>query len=368
MITDQDILRYLEGKASADEAEQIKLWLDQSENNRKQFESFRSVWSASASIANYKQIDVDAEWEEFSKLVSGHEQIEEDQVTLTLNNKRKFSILPYSIAASLAILIGAFFFMPNQDQSQDLTYQQEHKQDNFSIETQENIESIVLSDKSNIQLEAYSSLEYPYSFENSTVRQVNLLDGIATFDVTHDENKKFIVLSGGIGIEVLGTKFTIGNDKGNVSVNLRSGSIKAYQQSNPDNNIIMKPGDEITFVEEKFVTKKKLAIVKATEVEVVKPKAKTIVPVKEKAPVVVKEERKESQYPIGDVLDHLKRTFKKQIKIKRKLGVDKNEFIWIDINEKDLKTFIKNLEEVTTLDSKPGNCDDCYIITAGSQN
>lgn len=67
---------------------------------------------------------------------------------------------------------------------------------------------VILPDNSKVWLNAGSSLKYPSTFENTSLRTVQL-SGEAYFEVTKDKNKPFIVLSNDQKIQVTGTSFNV---------------------------------------------------------------------------------------------------------------------------------------------------------------
>ncbi|WP_207424396.1 FecR family protein [Desertivirga brevis] len=68
--------------------------------------------------------------------------------------------------------------------------------------------NLKLSDGTMIILNAGSRLKYPLSFGDN-IREVELLEGEAYFDVAHDDTKPFIVISDKTRTQVLGTAFNI---------------------------------------------------------------------------------------------------------------------------------------------------------------
>lgn len=90
---------------------------------------------------------------------------------------------------------------------------------------------IVLSDGTKVWLNSGSKLIYPVAFKGKT-REV-VLKGEAIFDVSHDANHPFKVLSKGHVIEVLGTVFNVSNypDENNVKTVLKSGSVEISYKS-----------------------------------------------------------------------------------------------------------------------------------------
>jgi hypothetical protein len=90
---------------------------------------------------------------------------------------------------------------------------------------------IVLSDGTKVWLNSGSKLTYPASF-NGKNREV-LLKGEAIFDVSHDTQHPFKVLSEGHTIEVLGTIFNVSNypDENSIRTVLKSGSVQISHKS-----------------------------------------------------------------------------------------------------------------------------------------
>ncbi len=103
------------------------------------------------------------------------------------------------------------------------------------------IASIVLSDGTKVYLNAASSLTYPVAFTGSD-RRVQIT-GEAYFEVAKDKSRKFVVTSGAITTEVLGTHFNINTypDEETAKVTLLEGSVKVSEGSL---NTIIKPGDQ----------------------------------------------------------------------------------------------------------------------------
>lgn len=90
---------------------------------------------------------------------------------------------------------------------------------------------IVLSDGTKVWLNSGSRLTYPASF-NGKNREV-FLKGEAIFEVSHDTQHPFKVLSEGHTIEVLGTIFNVSNypDEKNIKTVLKSGSVRISHKS-----------------------------------------------------------------------------------------------------------------------------------------
>lgn len=108
-------------------------------------------------------------------------------------------------------------------------------------------QTLVLSDGSAIQVNAGSLLVYPSRFGPGK-RQV-YLSGEANFTVESEPRRPFIVRTGALNVEVLGTKFNIQSypGSGTIATTLEHGSVKVYRESHPEKTIIMKPNEQLVY-------------------------------------------------------------------------------------------------------------------------
>lgn len=145
-------------------------------------------------------------------------------------------------AASIAIVIGlgifAFWAYSNfSGDQQEIAYIT--KTTEFGQKS-----NIVLSDGSEVRLNAGSILTFPEEFEGNT-RQVSLI-GEAFFKVQHNPEKPFIIESRGITTTVLGTSFNIQaypEDK-DVKVTVATGKVRVEEAIQPDHNLSKKKDAE----------------------------------------------------------------------------------------------------------------------------
>ncbi len=104
---------------------------------------------------------------------------------------------------------------------------------------------LTLSDGSTVILNAASTIHYPKTF-HSTIREIKL-EGEAFFSVTHDSTKPFIVQTGDLSTQVLGTEFNVSaypkNDQ--ITVSLHQGKVQLknilHQQ------LVLRPGQQAVY-------------------------------------------------------------------------------------------------------------------------
>ena len=102
--------------------------------------------------------------------------------------------------------------------------------------------SIVLADGTRVWLNAGTEFRYPVSFTEN--RREVYLSGEAYFEVRQDKNKPFVVWTGEVQIEVLGTAFNVNSyNSDRVEAVLVEGSVNV---SNVTDKINLKPGQRGT--------------------------------------------------------------------------------------------------------------------------
>ena len=110
---------------------------------------------------------------------------------------------------------------------------------------------IVLSDGTQIWLNAGSTLKYPGKFRSRS-REI-FLEGEAFFDVTHDKDRPFRVSTPELHIKVLGTRFNVKSypEDNTVETTLISGSIEIEAKQagrNKKNQLRLEPNQKATFI------------------------------------------------------------------------------------------------------------------------
>lgn len=91
---------------------------------------------------------------------------------------------------------------------------------------------LILADGTQVKLNAGSWIKYPIQFLKGKSRKV-FLKGEAYFDVVKDQTHPFVVNTGGIGVQVLGTQFNISHypEDSHINTVLVEGSVKVYKEN-----------------------------------------------------------------------------------------------------------------------------------------
>lgn len=180
--------------------------------------------------------------------------------------RKNIILIASRIAAMIAIVIGISWYqqvMQNVGSHQSLISNQEQADwIRYQNETNANKE-IVLTDESVIVLAPNAQLAVHKAF-NQKNRNVRLL-GEASFNVHRDPSQPFLVYSGDIITQVLGTTFHIkANDPGQpIQVTVQSGKVTVYRQEvkeiteiKPSSGVILTPNQIATYFPDnkQFVT------------------------------------------------------------------------------------------------------------------
>lgn len=175
---------------------------------------------------------------------------------ILLSNGKKINV--DSLANSHKIKIGDFSIKKYDrkivyNQQKNISYKNEY---NTIIIPKGGDYQLTLSDGSQIWLNSDTKLKFPIAFYENT-RKV-FLEGEAYFDVAHDENKPFVIITETSEIEVLGTSFNLSSYKedNKFKISLVNGSVRTTL---PTTEVVMKSGYELSFDKTtKTVTQKQI--------------------------------------------------------------------------------------------------------------
>lgn len=174
----EKLYQYIRGNASVDEKEDIIRWMEDSSENKREYQTLRKLHDMSL-------------WHEEPDACA-------TEVSIRCSNRmRRIGWEILKIAAVVIISFIAIQFYPDNSRDGFQTY--------YTPEGQR--AELLLADGTHVWLNANSRLTYPVRF-NEKNRSV-VLEGEAFFSVTHNEKKPFVVRAQGYDIEVLGTEFNV---------------------------------------------------------------------------------------------------------------------------------------------------------------
>jgi ferric-dicitrate binding protein FerR (iron transport regulator) len=232
------IARHLSGEGSPTEEQQLQAWIESSEENRKLFEEYRSLWEKMDRVRPVTDLDIDAEWEHLESLI---EKASVPQSTRVIDIGRAeqrpsfFLARRLAIAAVVIIMLG----LGGIYTSRNLGYR--------TVATSTDTEDIILPDGSSVTLNMYSSLKYPKRFKKD--ERVVYLEGEGYFEVKGNAGWPFSIQTELIYIRVLGTSFNVNAYKSNeeVEVIVKSGEVAVTRHGEVPKTVILKPGNKAIY-------------------------------------------------------------------------------------------------------------------------
>ncbi len=220
------LARYFSGEATPEDIQLLSGWVQSDPARQQQFEEYRRTWDLLQEERVNAQVDVDAEWGRFRGTDVSRRS------SLGGSRSRPY-VAAFRIAALVVLLLVPAWFL----------YRYIAAPEQIHLAAEAGSLACNLPDGSVVTLNKGASIDYPEEFSGRT-RQVNIT-GEACFEVSHDASKPFIVQTGNVRVEVLGTVFYVkaGSGEEHVSVILESGSVAAYFKGDSRNRVILEPGE-----------------------------------------------------------------------------------------------------------------------------
>lgn len=238
--------KFRQGDLSPDEAGELVSIIKAGDNNGDLMKSMTDLWQHSGEVAvPSKRI--------FSKL---QQQIIQNNAENPVIKKSFLIIRLYPFfkyAAVIVLSVGLTWL------GKDFYSNNESRMVSRSLSDDMNVISVplgsrsklMLSDRSLVNLNSGSTMQYPSEF-NNRIRAVSI-DGEAYFDVKRNKHLPFYVKTRDITIKVLGTKFNVKSysDEKTVETTLVSGQVEIYSNSKKISEktrlIVLKPNQQARF-------------------------------------------------------------------------------------------------------------------------
>jgi transmembrane sensor len=206
MITDDLLIRYLNGETSPKECRRIEKWQAGDPGNASRIKELLEYLKVDEQTASDPMVN--KQWNELVARMSSETPRIIRHPVITLHRIR--------IAAVLAVVLASGFLLLRQ-------------KDNHIIRNRENITKCVfLPDGTQVDLGPLSKLTFENDFLDG--KRMVTLSGEAFFDVTSDPDHPFTVVAGSAKIRVTGTKFFVNATprSDEVEVTVRSGKVLFY--------------------------------------------------------------------------------------------------------------------------------------------
>jgi len=223
------IEKYLKGETSAFENDQILEWIEASHENRKLFMQQRRIYDA----------------------IIWHDNNTNSHQTFiyTKRNRMKSIVVRWmQIAAVIALIIAGTWFMKQQSSnSSDVLFTQ-----SIEVPLGQRV-NLTLSDGTKVSLNSNSKLHFPSTFSGD--KRVVVLDGKGYFEVKHQDDKPFFVITEKYDIKVLGTTFNVlaYNNSDIFETSLLEGLV-SIKDKNSKNSTYLQSNNKVTLKTDKLIT------------------------------------------------------------------------------------------------------------------
>ena len=242
MNTEQEnlIQRYLAGEATEQESQQMREWLQASEENRQLFAEHKKLWIEVGALACYDADQIKQGKKEVDLKIRNREL----QNNFELSRKR-FRILAYAASVILLLGITSILFLLKKEMSP----QPVKAFNGGEIEVPYGSKVLTtLPDGSKVWVNAGSKISYSGDF--GTTSRTVYLTGEAYFDVVKMEKTPFYVNTDLLKVKVFGTAFNVKaySDDDRVETTLDRGAISIIRNDAPDRVIKVEPNQKVTIM------------------------------------------------------------------------------------------------------------------------
>lgn len=224
---DEIILKYLRNEMDIEDQHLLTKWLNEDDLNKRILNKIELFWNSEPNPENVKE-------KVWAKLA--------DQIELDHDHRKpKVNQVVLNLMKVAAILVVAFFLsflvLESRQSGGDADVEQVRYLEKVSLYGQKI--NIQLPDGSKVKLNAGSKLIVPEKFTNDR-REVELV-GEAFFDIQRDESRPFIVKSGDVDVEVLGTAFNVRAypEEEDIKVAVDRGRVAVRGKKNADRLVLL---------------------------------------------------------------------------------------------------------------------------------
>lgn len=233
-INEALLWQYLEGDVSTAQKVAVEAWLEESAENKKQFDDTKKLFELTQIKVDEASFDADVAWNKVASKISTSKKNEstEDEKIIPLNQpKTSHKTLWWAAAAFIGILLTVNvlnnLFTP----------------DWVTITAENQVKEITLDDGTVVSLKPGGELKYLENF-NKKSREVKL-SGDAFFDVAKNKQLPFSIEANDVNVTVLGTEFLVIQSAGEATeVVVQEGKVKMEPKTNNEKDAKGEPEKE----------------------------------------------------------------------------------------------------------------------------
>lgn len=236
------LAKSISNECNSHEKLQVKDWLSQSDDNRKELEQNKNMLNKIDTYSQAKKFDANSAWKNV------HTQISPLKVkSIQHKNRRKEVIAQfykYAAIVVVALLLGSIGYFIGFRNQIPAVYSEI-----ISAENQV-LQEYVLPDGSVVALNSKSKLLFPKKFTGD-IREVTII-GEAFFDVKPNPEKPFVINAGDAQVKVLGTSFNVYAypESESIEVTVKTGKVQVISKKTDlvaeNREVILIPGEKGT--------------------------------------------------------------------------------------------------------------------------
>lgn len=238
-VTDDFIFECINGNGSVEDNELLTQWRKTDVENEQRFQALQVLWASSTKNDYNEQIDPYASLQRLKA-----------KIPTVQNRNRIVSFVRLSPKFMIAASILLFVCL-------SLLLFRNNKPDTILLSTLNAIKTDTLADGSVLTLNRNTKISYPSHFD-SKKRLLTMLNGEAFFNITHKAKMPFIISTGKVTVQVLGTSFNVKSHNEQIEVIVETGMVAVMKDNH---KIFLKNGEKV------FITPSTLNLRKETNTD-----------------------------------------------------------------------------------------------------
>jgi ferric-dicitrate binding protein FerR (iron transport regulator) len=229
------IAKQLKEQASPEELQELQSWLQADALHQRQYDELMAIWQNSGRLLNAPGFDTHSAWLKIKN------QIKRPPATETKPSSPVISLIFLKRAAIAVVLLAAIslatFWYVSRTQWQTFT-------------ATVNNQVLHLPDQSIVHVRKGSAIRFPKKF-SARERQVELT-GEAFFEVQHNEQQPFRIVTAHSAIRVLGTSFLVHTNEMSDEVVVVTGQVQVQDKNRNSNQVIVPAGQRVVLQQHQF--------------------------------------------------------------------------------------------------------------------